>query len=102
MPTEYLKHCGIVGTTLLVAVLAGCASTEPVRVEADYGNSVRQMVQAQTYNPEAAAREESIPVEQMDGEMAMKSLKALREDVGSREAGDLNVINVEIGGGGSN
>lgn len=99
MLTEYLKHCGLVGTTLLVTSLAGCVSTEPVRVDADYGNSVKQMVQAQTFNPEAAAREESIPVEQMDGEMAMRSLKGLREDVSSREAGDLNVINVQIGGG---
>lgn len=100
MVTHYLKHCGLVGTTLLVTALAGCASTEPVRVEADFGNSVNQMVQAQTFNPEAAARTESIPVEQMDGEMAMQSLKALREDISSREAEDLNMINVQIGGSG--
>ncbi|MGH8658589.1 MAG: hypothetical protein ACREV4_08995 [Gammaproteobacteria bacterium] len=39
----------------LVAIcLGGCtASTDPIQVEDDYGNSVRQMIDAQIYDPAA-------------------------------------------------
>ena len=61
----------------------GC-STEPKRVEADYGNSVHQMVQASTYNPEAAASTESIPVFGMDGKRAVNSLDTMTKDTEQR------------------
>ena len=68
----------------------GC-STEPKRVEADFGNSVHQMVQASTYNPEAAASTESIPVIGMDGKRAMNSLDAMTTD-SERRIEDFNDI----------
>jgi hypothetical protein len=102
MYTESKHNYGLISTTLLVAILAGCVSTEPVRVEADYGKSVKQMVQAQTYNPEAAARTESIPIKEMDGVMAVDTLNAMRKDV-TRDTKILNnVINVQLGAGGNN
>jgi hypothetical protein len=102
MDTESKHNCGLIGTTLLAAILAGCVSTEPVRVQEDFGNSVKQMTQSQTYNPEAAARTESLPIKEMDGEMALSTLEALRKDT-SRDTETLNnVINVQIGAGGSN
>ena len=70
------------GVTILA--IAGVTSTgcisEPKRVEADYGNSVNQMVQAATYNPEAAASTESIPVMGMDGKRAIRALDAMQTD----------------------
>ena len=66
----------------------GC-STEPKRVEADYGNSIHQMVQASTYNPEAAASTESLPVYGMDGKRAMNSLDAMKTDT-ERRVEDFN------------
>jgi len=102
MDTEYKHICGLIGTTLLAAILAGCVSTEPVRVEADFGKSANQMVQAQTYNPEAAARTESLPIKEMDGVMAVDTLNAMRKDVGRNTEILNNVINVQIGAGGSN
>jgi len=100
MDIQYKNYRGLIGTMLLAAILAGCVSTEPARVEADFGNSVNQMVQAQTHNPEAAARTESIPVKEMDGEMAMRTLDEMRKDT-KRETESLNnTINVQIGGGG--
>jgi type IV pilus biogenesis protein CpaD/CtpE len=102
MDTDYKNYHGLIGTLLLTAMLAGCVSTEPERVEADFGNSVNQMIQAQTHNPEAAARTESIPVKEMDGEMAINTLEALRKDT-KRETEEFNnLINVQIGGGSSN
>jgi len=81
---------------LTIVITAGC-STEPERVEADYGNSVHQMIQASTYNPEAAASTESIPVLGMDGKRAVRSLDELQQD--TERAEDFNdIINIELGG----
>ena len=75
----------------------GC-STEPKRVEADYGNSVNQMVQASTYNPEAAASTESIPVVGMDGKRAMNSLDAMTKDTELRNEDFSDLLDfVELG-----
>ena len=75
--------------------IAGCSSA-PKRVEADYGNSVNQTVQAATYNPEAAASTDSIPVIGMDGKRALRSLDAMRTDTERVEDFD-DVIDIELG-----
>ena len=83
------------GLAMLLSI--GC-STEPKRVEADYGNSVHQMVQASTYNPEAAASTESIPVVGMDGKRAMNSLDAMTSDTEQRNEDFSNILDfVELG-----
>jgi len=75
----------------------GC-STEPKRVEADFGNSVHQMVQASTYNPEAAASTESLPVYGMDGKRAMNSLDAMKTDTERRMEDFSDILDfVELG-----
>ena len=82
MTNGYMKTYRFLGFTALsiaAMLLSGCNS-EPKRVEADYGNSVNQMVQAATYDPEAAASTESIPVIGMDGKRAIRSLDAMQED----------------------
>jgi hypothetical protein len=79
----------------LSAATSGC-STEPKRVEADYGNSVTQTVQAATYNPEAAASTESIPVVGLDGKRAMRTLDAMRTDTERPEDFD-DIIDIELG-----
>jgi len=89
---------GILGITVLTiasVMLSGCNS-EPKRVEADYGNSVQQMVQAATYDPEAAASTESVPVIGMDGKRAIRTLDALRTD--TERVDDFGqIIDVELG-----
>ena len=99
MNTECKYNCRFGGTALLLVTLAGCVSTEPLRVEEDFGKSVNQMIQAQTYNPEAAARTESLPVKEMDGKMAIDTLEALRKDTSRNTETLNNVINVQIGAG---
>jgi len=82
MTNQNLKSLSFFGVTLLAMtglVLTGCIS-EPKRLEADYGNSVSQMVQAATYDPEAAASTESKPVMGMDGKRAISSLDAMQTD----------------------
>lgn len=65
----------------LQTVAASDFSTEPVAVERDFGNSVRQMVQAQTLNPAAAAYPDPEPVEAMLGEQAENVYNVYRSDV---------------------
>ena len=99
MTKEHSMSYSFLGITVIAVVsitTVGCSS-DPKRVEADYGNSVNQMVQAATYNPEAAASTESIPVIGMDGKRALRSLDAMRTDTERVEDFD-DVIDIELGG----
>ncbi len=82
------KRARTLGVSLTLA-LVGCASTastDPVRVEDDFGHSVKQMIDAQTYNPKAAKKPASEPPEGLDGVQGEAILKTYREDVGSPES----------------
>jgi len=61
---------------LITGMISGCstASTDPVRVEADFGNSVKNMVDAQIIDHEAATEPYAKPVIGMDGVRAEKVL----------------------------
>ena len=70
--------------SLLVGFLGinGCTTYhDPVRVEQDYGNSVRNMIQAQTYNPAAALNPSAVPPKGMDAPKAGAVLETYRSDV---------------------
>ena len=97
MINERKMILGLLATSVvtLSAATSGC-STEPKRVEADYGNSITQTVQAATYNPEAAASTESIPVFGLDGKRAMSTLDAMRTDTDRPENFD-DIIDIELG-----
>ena len=71
----------IPATALAIAALliAGCADT-PLS-DADYGESVRQMVQAQTLDPVAASNPPELPPEITDGARLEKALEVYRKDV---------------------
>jgi len=97
MTNGYTKTYSLLGFTVLSIasmVLTGCNS-EPKRVEADYGNSVTQMIQAATYNPEAAASTESKPVIGMDGKRAISTLDAMQTDTKRVEDFD-DVFDIEL------
>jgi hypothetical protein len=73
--------------TLAVALTltAGCASG-PDRVEADFGNSVRAMRQAQTMDGVAAAAPDTPPITSTDGQRMENALQSYRENVGNPAA----------------
>lgn len=85
---------------VVVAMLSatGCSSTDPVRVEEDFGNSVRNMVNAQIYNPNAAKNPPAEPPLALDGEKADKVLEAYRGDVYKPEKAE-RPISIRIGAG---
>ncbi len=63
-------------------LLGGCVtSTDPTKVEDDFGKSVRQMISAQTYNP-GAARTPAPALTGLDGVHSEAVLKTYREHVG--------------------
>lgn len=64
------------------ALLAACSMHEPTRVDENFGNSVRHMVEVQTYNPEAARKPSTEPPTAMDGEKGGAVLDSYRSAVG--------------------
>lgn len=64
---------------IVTLALSGCADT-PV-ADADYGKSVPQMVQAQTYDPAAASNPPELAPEITDAERVKNALDVYRKDV---------------------
>lgn len=71
-----LKIITAIGSLL---AFAGCAG--PSAVEADFGNSVRQMVSAQQAHPEVSRNPDPAVVDGTDADRLVKVLKTYREDV---------------------
>jgi type IV pilus biogenesis protein CpaD/CtpE len=70
----------LAGLALAAALAtAGCV-TDPVAVEKDFGNSVRQMTEMQTANPSAPA--DATALDHGDGQRINGVLDAYRKDVG--------------------
>lgn len=79
-------HLLITAGALLLATIAGCAQNDPVRVESDFGNSVRHMVKMQIYNPKAAENPSTTPPLVLDGPVGQQILNNYRGATGKQEA----------------
>lgn len=62
---------------LVFAATAAC-STDPVRVEQDYGKSVRSMIDGQLADPQAARNPSPALPGALDGEKGDKAIEAYR------------------------
>ncbi len=82
----FTAHIYAAAISAAVLLAAGCTSNDPVRVEQDFGKSVRQMIDAQIYDPTAAHNPPVDPPTQLDGNKAEAGLGAYREDVPRPEA----------------
>jgi hypothetical protein len=80
-----------------IAALAvtGCADT--AATDADYGRSVSQMVQAQTYDANAAANPPEQAPAAGDGARLQNALEAYRKDVAKGGAEVQREIEFEVG-----
>ncbi len=78
----------IPGIILISGMISGCstATTDPVRVEMDYGNSVKNMVDGQIIDHEAAHAIVADPVIGIDGVRAEKILNDHRSIESDSEA----------------
>ena len=91
MKTVKLTLIGI-GTLLTV----GCAGSA---VEADFGESVRNMVQAQQAHPEVSRNPDPEAVDSTDGGRVVNAVDAYRSDVSKPSEVSQDII-LRIGGGG--
>ena len=69
-------HIAVVSAFLL-AGLSGCSTNAAVD-NSDFGDSVRQMVREQTYNPNAEAQGTAIPKEGLMGAKAAAAVKGYK------------------------
>lgn len=76
-----IKLSGTVSSLSAALLLTACTYSDPVRVEQDFGKSVRNMVKAQTYNPEASRHPPVDPPKRLDGTMGNRALETYRGDV---------------------
>jgi hypothetical protein len=77
-----IKTLNISGAVLVASLLlTACTRSDPVRVEQDFGNSVRNMIEAQTYNPEASRHPPVNPPEVLDGTKGNRVIETYRGDI---------------------
>ena len=79
---NFNENCLMVAVVTACLTLAACVTTDPTRVEEDFGNSVRHMVNAQIYDPEAARNPPKAPPMGIDGVQAEAVMDVYREHVG--------------------
>ena len=80
----------------LVLMIAGCATRDGV--EADYGNSVRQMTEQQIYDVNAAASPDPNAVLGGDPDRLNNTLDGHRKDV-AKPAGVAAPVTINVGSG---
>ena len=88
-----------IAISLIVACLALAACAGPSAVEDDYGNSVRNMVNAQAANPNAAADNQGRIADQGDGQRGEGVIEEYREITTESEEVSRDLI-IQMGGGG--
>ncbi len=72
----------LLAIALSTAMLLGGCATETPRVDAGLGKSTAHMIEAQTYDPAAAANPPPLLPEGGDGQRLKNALDANRKDIG--------------------
>lgn len=83
---------------LLPALWLTACATEPTMTEENFGDSVRQMIRAQTYDPSTLTSPSTEAIDSTDGQMLEGALKAYRETVAD-PASVGNEISIGVGNG---
>lgn len=86
----------LVGLATTAGLLAACSTNTPTPTERDFGNSVRNMIEAQTYDPSTLGSPSTETPEGIDGRRLEAVLDVYRTDVAKPESvSDEIVINVD-------
>jgi type IV pilus biogenesis protein CpaD/CtpE len=91
---NYQTLAALVGLPVVV-MLAAC--TKPTLTERNFGASVRQMIEAQTYDPSTLTTPPTEPIESADGQRLENVLETYRIDV-AKPAAVSEDIGAVIGG----
>ena len=79
---------------LSAVLLSSCASYDPVNVEKDFGNSVRNMIDQQVDRSDASQNPSNVKTG-LDGETAMNSMETYRKgQIRSREKNALDQLKI--------
>jgi hypothetical protein len=81
---------------LTASALGACAG--PTQTESNFGESVRQMISAQTYDPSTLTAPSAEPVDSTDGQLLEGVLEEYRGAVASPDSVS-NEIVIGLGGG---
>ena len=92
-----IKKLNLLAFSTLILTACGDANYKPSNVDANFGKSVKHMVQAQILNPDAAQNPPTEPPKHMDGYAGGNTLDALREGFSTVEK--LDSIQISIGEG---
>lgn len=82
---------------LLPALLLGGCATNPTLTEQNFGDSVRQMVRAQIYDPSTISNPSDAAVESTDGRMLETVIESYQTPETTGSVGD--EITINVGGG---
>lgn len=83
---------------MLAAVTLGACSHSPTMTEQTFGDSVRNMVRAQTYDPSTLSDSSGDIEEPADGQMLEGALETYRDPAGAA-APAAPPVNISVGGG---
>ena len=81
----------VLASVAAAVLFAGCAS-EPTATERDFGNSVRQMITAQTYDKSTLSTPPEGAIENTDGQMLEGALETYRATVSDQSGLDSDII----------
>jgi type IV pilus biogenesis protein CpaD/CtpE len=82
----------------LATLLAGACANEPTLTERNFGDSVREMINAQTYDPSTLSAPSTEPVEGSDGRRSENVLEVYRTDIAKPEVVRDEIV-LSVGGG---
>lgn len=83
--TIFLKPVSFLILISALCLTLGCASTDATRAESNFGNSVRNMIKSQIYDPMAAQNPPKEPPLTLDGNKSEQILETYRSDVAKPE-----------------
>ena len=82
----------------VVTLLLGACANEPTMTERNFGESVRQMVRAQTYDPSTLETPSLEPIDGTDGQLLEGTVETYRG--GAAEDGSAGSgVTINVGGG---
>lgn len=88
----------VTAVSLLAALLLGGCANQETLTERNFGESVRNMVRAQTYDPSTLSNPDSTPVDGTDGQKIETAIETYRSGSTGNPQAVGNEIQISVGG----
>jgi len=82
---------------LLLLLLTACAdwNSEPLRLDAQFGTSTREIMHAQILNPNAGTENDNVYPQTLDGQAGEQTMQAYRQN--AQNEGEVQPVTINIG-----